>query len=56
MSTKTSATVADGDSIGPEIMDASLHILKEAGASIDIETTEIGEKVYLSGYTLAQGQ
>lgn len=45
----TPITVAHGDGIGPEIMDATLHILKEAGAGIDIETIEIGEKVYLSG-------
>jgi isocitrate dehydrogenase len=42
-------TVAKGDGIGPEIMDATLHILREAGARIDIEEIEIGEKVYLSG-------
>ncbi len=42
-------TVAHGDGIGPEIMEATLHILKEAGARIDIETIDIGEKVYLSG-------
>ncbi len=42
-------TVAKGDGIGPEIMDATLSILKEAGARIDIEEIEIGEKVYLSG-------
>lgn len=42
-------TVAHGDGIGPEIMAATLHILKEAGARLDIETIEIGEKVYLSG-------
>lgn len=42
-------TVAHGDGIGPEIMDATLHILKEAGAGLDIETIDIGEKVYLSG-------
>jgi isocitrate dehydrogenase len=42
-------TVAHGDGIGPEIMDATLHILREAGARIDIETIDIGEKVYLSG-------
>ena len=42
-------TVAKGDGIGPEIMDATLHILKEAGARLDIEEIEIGEKVYLSG-------
>ncbi|HKP69157.1 MAG TPA: NADP-dependent isocitrate dehydrogenase [Pyrinomonadaceae bacterium] len=44
-------TVAHGDGIGPEIMDATLHILKEAGARLDIETIEIGEKVYLAGNT-----
>ncbi|CAN5775860.1 NADP-dependent isocitrate dehydrogenase [soil metagenome] len=42
-------TVAHGDGIGPEIMDATLHILKEAGARIDIDTIDIGEKVYLAG-------
>ncbi len=44
-------TVAHGDGIGPEIMAASLHIMKEAGARIEIETIEIGEKVYLRGGT-----
>src|SRR5437016_2994101 len=44
-------TVAHGDGIGPEIMEATLHILKEAGAKLDIERIEIGEKVYLSGNT-----
>ncbi|HVG32670.1 MAG TPA: NADP-dependent isocitrate dehydrogenase [Pyrinomonadaceae bacterium] len=42
-------TVANGDGIGPEIMAATLHILKEAQARIEIETIEIGEKVYLAG-------
>ena len=37
----TPITVAHGDGIGPEIMAASLHILKEAGAKIDIEEIEI---------------
>lgn len=45
----TPITVAKGDGIGPEIMDATLHILKEAGARLDIEEIEIGEKVYLAG-------
>jgi isocitrate dehydrogenase len=45
----TPITVAHGDGIGPEIMAATLHILKEAGARIDIEEIEIGEKVYLRG-------
>ncbi|TAD96627.1 MAG: NADP-dependent isocitrate dehydrogenase [Bacteroidetes bacterium] len=45
----TPITVAHGDGIGPEIMDASLKILQAAGANIAIETIEIGEKVFLSG-------
>ena len=49
MATNTPITVAKGDGIGPEIMDATLHILKEAGARLDIEEIEIGEKVYLRG-------
>ena len=42
-------TVAAGDGIGPEIMAATLHILQEAGASLEIHEVEIGEKVYLKG-------
>jgi isocitrate dehydrogenase len=42
-------TVAHGDGIGPEIMAATLHILREAGAELEIETIDIGEKVYLAG-------
>ncbi len=49
MAQNTPITVAHGDGIGPEIMEATLHILKEAGARLDIETIEIGEKVYLRG-------
>src|SRR5437867_5982820 len=44
-------TVAYGDGIGPEIMNAILHILKEAGAKLDIEKIEIGGKGYLGGNT-----
>lgn len=46
---KTPITVARGDGIGPEIMDATLQILDEAGAALDIEEIEIGEAVYKSG-------
>jgi isocitrate dehydrogenase len=49
MANPTPITVAHGDGIGPEIMAATLHILKAAGAALDIETIEIGEKVYLRG-------
>jgi isocitrate dehydrogenase len=51
MSTKIPITVAHGDGIGPEIMDATLRILESAGAPLEIETIEIGEKVYLRGNT-----
>ncbi|MGQ0569060.1 MAG: NADP-dependent isocitrate dehydrogenase [Armatimonadota bacterium] len=51
MSKNTAITVANGDGIGPEIMAATLQILKEAGARIDIETIDVGEKVYLTGNT-----
>ena len=47
----TTITVAKGDGIGPEIMDATLRILIAAGAKINIEEIEVGEKVYLSGNT-----
>src|SRR5438105_9714942 len=40
-------TVAHGDGIGPEIMDATLAILKAAGARLEIETIEIGEQIFL---------
>ena len=50
MSSKVPITVAHGDGIGPEIMKATLHILKEAGAQLDIETIEIGEKIYQGGH------
>jgi isocitrate dehydrogenase len=49
MPSKTPITVAHGDGIGPEIMAATLQILEAAGAALDIETIEIGEKVYLRG-------
>jgi len=47
----TPITVAYGDGIGPEIMEATLHVLKEASADISIETIEVGERVYLQGAT-----
>jgi len=44
-------TIAKGDGIGPEIMDAALSILKAAGAQIETDEIELGEKVYLEGNT-----
>jgi isocitrate dehydrogenase len=51
MPTKTPITVAHGDGIGPEIMAACLQIIEAAGASLEIETIDVGEKVYLRGNT-----
>jgi isocitrate dehydrogenase len=51
MSKSVPITVAHGDGIGPEIMAATLHILEAAGANLEIETIDIGEKVYLAGNT-----
>ncbi len=43
--------IAEGDGIGPEIMQATLKILKAGGAKIEPEYIEIGERSYLSGNT-----
>lgn len=48
---KTKIAVAKGDGIGPEIMDATLKILKAASAPIDPQLIEVGEKAYLNGNT-----
>jgi len=42
-------TVAHGDGIGPEIMDAVLFLLDQAGAKLDITPIEIGQNVYERG-------
>lgn len=47
----TNITIARGDGIGPEIMEATLKILNAAGAKIAIDEIEVGEKVYLNGNT-----
>ncbi len=49
MNQPTPITVARGDGIGPEIMEATLLVLREAGANIAIETIQIGEKLYQKG-------
>lgn len=51
MTVKMKITVAYGDGIGPEIMEATLKILEAAKAPIDPVVIEIGEKQYLSGQT-----
>ncbi len=47
----TPITVAHGDGIGPEIMQATLDVLQAAGARLDIETIEIGQSVYARGFS-----
>ncbi len=49
-------TVAHGDGIGPEIMEATLAVLEAAGAAIETEAIQIGEKKYLEGYTSGIGE
>ncbi|MEM9881285.1 MAG: hypothetical protein AAF800_00005, partial [Planctomycetota bacterium] len=47
--TRTTVTVARGDGIGPEIMDATLAVLDAAGAGLDYDFIQIGQKVYERG-------
>ncbi len=42
--------VAYGDGIGPEIMKATLSILKSAGAKLTLHEVSVGEKAYLAGH------
>ena len=44
-------TVAHGDGIGPEIMEATLRILRAAKARLIYDEVEIGEKAYLEGHS-----
>lgn len=49
MNKKIPIAVAYGDGIGPEIMEAVIHILEAVGAPLEMHKVEIGEKVYLKG-------
>ena len=44
-------TIAKGDGIGPEIMNATLKVLNAANVNVEFDEIEVGEKVYLSGNT-----
>ena len=50
-STGTTITVARGDGIGPEVMDATLRILEAAKAPLRYEPIELGQSVYERGFT-----
>ena len=43
-------TVAHGDGIGPEIMDATLSVLEAAKVSLHYDRIDIGEKQFLAGH------
>lgn len=45
----TRITIAKGDGIGPEIMEATLEMILAAGAKIEYDEIEVGEKVYYRG-------
>lgn len=47
--TKT-ITVAYGDGIGPEIMESTIEILKNAKADINFDIIEVGKKIYEKGF------
>ena len=49
MSAPVKISVAKGDGIGPEIMEATLDILKAAGANLEYEFVELGEQVFKRG-------
>lgn len=48
---KTTVSVAHGDGIGPEIMDATLKILDAAGADLDFQEINIGKTAFESGHS-----
>ncbi|RMH57356.1 MAG: NADP-dependent isocitrate dehydrogenase [Bacteroidetes bacterium] len=49
--TLTPVTIAYGDGIGPEIMEATLKILEAAGAPLRYDVIQVGKAVYEQGYT-----
>ncbi|CAM3765743.1 NADP-dependent isocitrate dehydrogenase [Alkalicoccus chagannorensis] len=48
---RTPITVAYGDGIGPEIMEAVLHVMERAEAPVDPETIQIGKEQFEAGWT-----
>lgn len=50
MEYRQTVCVAPGDGIGPEIMAATLHILKAARARVDFEEVCMGQAAYAAGY------
>ena len=48
---KTRITIARGDGVGPEIMEATLKILEAAEAPLEFEEIVVGESVYHAGHS-----
>jgi len=48
---QTPVAVARGDGIGPEITDAVLFLLEQAGAKLDVRPIEVGRAVYERGFS-----
>jgi isocitrate dehydrogenase len=53
MATRVRVALAAGDGIGPEIMDATVHLFQEAGVLnfVDFVPVEMGARVFASGNT-----
>jgi len=47
----TNITIAYGDGIGPEIMDATLEILRQSGANLSFNIIEVGKNIYEKGFS-----
>lgn len=50
MITSIPITIARGDGVGTEVMDAVLNVLQEAGAGLDVHEVEAGEAAYRKGH------
>lgn len=48
---RTEVAIVRGDGIGPEIMEATLRILRESGAAIEPRPVQMGEALYLAGHS-----
>ena len=46
----TPITIAYGDGIGPEIMESTIEILREAEADVSFNIIEVGQKIYEKGF------
>lgn len=47
----TPITIAYGDGIGPEIMESTIRILKDAKANLELNMIEVGKNIYEKGFS-----